>query len=341
MLAQVGVRVEHDELRKRLGAVGGRSDGAAVRFAPEAVERLISDAPKHPRRPEPPTVSLGCGIYLCRYLDPQTGELRDFDEELLARYVGLAESLAIGAGILGLPFVPEGFDPRTIPLLEKLYAWKYGASPGGSVHLTELCEPLLEIFQTRADATGKRIEEVFCAAGWMISPLKLSRPECEQLLFFADRGLRMFIGSQPTQGASAPVTFGGSLVLGLAEQIFLFLLNHALWGDVEFEVGGTVSAIDMRTAAQVYGRPEQARIILAFADMAEFYGCSCSGHTGCTDAHLPSYEAGVQKAVGALMTALAMGHASIEAGLLGVDEICSPVQMVLDHDLAGSLRALL
>lgn len=91
----------------------------------------------------------------------------------------------------------------------------------------------------------------------------------------------------------------------------------------------------------MYGRPERHRTNLAFADIADFYGCSTGGHTGCTDAYMPSCESGVQKAEGALMTALATGYAYIEAGLLGVDTICSPVQMVLDRDLAGSLRALL
>lgn len=35
------------------------------------------------------------------------------------------------------------------------------------------------------------------------------------------------------------------------------------------------------------------------------------------------------------MTALTVGAGTIEAGFLSTDEICSPVQMVLDHDLAG------
>jgi trimethylamine:corrinoid methyltransferase-like protein len=41
------------------------------------------------------------------------------------------------------------------------------------------------------------------------------------------------------------------------------------------------------------------------------------------------------------MTALATGHGAIEAGLLGIDEVCSPIQMILDHDLAGGLQTLL
>jgi trimethylamine---corrinoid protein Co-methyltransferase len=99
--------------------------------------------------------------------------------------------------------------------------------------------------------------------------------------------------------------------------------------------------MDPRTGVAVYGRPEQQRINAAFGDLARFYGCAAVGHTGLSDAKAPSAEAGAQKAIGALMTAVTTGLGTVEAGLLGTDEICSPVQLVLDHDLAGSLTALL
>jgi trimethylamine:corrinoid methyltransferase-like protein len=179
--------------------------------------------------------------------------------------------------------------------------------------------------------TGKRLEDVVVAVGYMISPLRLARQECEQLLFFSERGLRMSIGHLPSQGKSAPITLAGSITLALAEQIFLFLLQRAFREDAVFAIGGDVMTMDMRKAASCYGRPEQQRINVAFADLARFYGCLCYGHTGLSDAKLPSFEAGVQKSVGALITALAVGRGTIEAGLLSTDEICSPIQMILDH----------
>ena len=137
------------------------------------------------------------------------------------------------------------------------------------------------------------------------------------------------------------MTLAGAVVQALAEQMFLFLLRRSLWEDAELWVGGTVFTMDMRSGAPCFGRPEAQRVNLAFADLARFYGCSCSGFAGQTDAKLPSCEAGAQKAAGALVTALATGRASITAGLLATDEICSPVQMVLDDDLTGALQALL
>jgi len=345
VLAEVGVQVEHDGLRERLASVGGQIDPSSerVRFPSDVTERRMWDALTPPVSFDYPTIGLGCGVYQCLYLDPSTDEMRPFDESLLARYSGLAQYLPLveGCGMLGLPFIPDDIPAQYLPLAEKLYAWKHGASPGGEVHFTALCEPLIEMFRIHADACGRSLEEVFCACGWLVSPLKLGRPECEQLLLFANRGLRMYIGHLPSQGGTAPVSLAGTLTLALAEQMFLFLLNSALWDDAQFTLGGMVTTVDMRTGMSLYGRPERTRVNLAFADIADFYGCSTGGHTGCTDAYMPSCEAGVQKAEGALMTALATGHAYIEAGLLGVDTVCSPVQMVLDHDLAGSLKALL
>lgn len=342
VLEEVGVQVEHLELRKRLSTVGGRAEGERVRFPGAAVERQIWDAPRGLTEWNMPRVEAGCAVYKSLYLAPATDGLKPFDENLLAMYFGLAESLNVKhLCLLGVPLVPGDIPVEYLPCAEKLYAWKYGASPGGSVHLTKLCQPLLEMFEVHASAVGKPVEKVFSAAGYLISPLKLARPECEQVLFFSEHGLRMSVGHMPSQGGAAPVTFAGCLTLALAEQVFLFLLDRALWGDVEFRLGAMVTTVDMRTGVSRYGRPERNRINLAFADIADFYECSCTGHCGCTDACMPSYEAGVQKATGTLITALATGYGYVEAGLLGMDEICSPVQLVLDCDLARSLAGLL
>lgn len=342
VLAETGVRVEHAPLARRLEALGATVSGECVRFAPAGVERrLFSDAPPEP--PIWPQIRVFAGIYQSWYLDPDTNRLEPFDADRLARYIALAASLPLvhHTHLLGLPFLPAGSEATLLPLAEKLYGWKYGARPGGAVQLTSLCQPLLQMFRCHAAATGVPLAKVFRAEGYLVSPLRLARPECEQFLFFAENGLRMRLGHLPSQGGTAPVTFAGAVTLALAEQIFLHLVNRAVWPDAALALSGEVMTMDPRTGAAVYGRPEQHRINAAFADLARFYNCPCTGHTGLSDAKLPSAEAGAQKAIGALLTGLATGAGTVEAGLLATDEICSPVQMVLDHDLAGALAALL
>jgi len=344
VLAETGVLVEHEAMLGRLEALGGQVDHATsrVRFAPNLVERYLFGRPREEPQASIPKVTLFSSVYQSYYLDPASGELLPFDEDLLGFYFALARSLpGMGwLGVLGVPFRVEGVPDACGPLLEKVVAWKNGVEPCGTVQSTQMCEPLLELFACHAAFSGKPIGELFLARGYMISPLRVARLECEQLLFFAERGLRMTLGHQPSQGLTAPGTFAGAVTLALAEQIFLFLLDRALHEKAALELTATVMTMDPRTAMALYGRPEQQRINAAFGDLGRFYGCPCRGHTGLSDAKAPSFEAGAQKATGALITALALGEGSIEAGLLGVDEICSPLQMVLDVELAASLNAL-
>jgi trimethylamine--corrinoid protein Co-methyltransferase len=96
--------------------------------------------------------------------------------------------------------------------------------------------------------------------------------------------------------------------------------------------------MDMRTTIRPYGRPEMAIANLMTAQLARHYGASFSGQAGLSDAKLPSVEAGAQKALTAVPTLLAGGSVWLDAGLLSIDEVFSPVQMVLDNEFLGALK---
>lgn len=342
ILAECGVKVEHEGVRARLEAVGGQQTSLndRVRFAPSLVERLIAEAPRSPMPEGPPKLGLMCNVYQSLYMDPATRISRSFTEADLGAYFALARVVPGGAaaGLLGVPFVPDNVPQTHLALAERLYAWKYGARPHGSVHLTWGCQAVVEMCQCHAAMSGMAFEDVFSAVGYLVSPLRLARAECEQLLWFDERGLRMGIGHIPSVGCTAPVTLGGTLALVLAERLFLFILSKAFTQEAVFSVAGTTCAVDMRTAAPCFGRAPVYRVSAAFADIARFYGCGCGSQAALTDAKTPSYEAGAQKAMAALAGALATGYGSLEGGLLSADEMCSPVQLVLDAELTEVLR---
>jgi trimethylamine--corrinoid protein Co-methyltransferase len=76
---------------------------------------------------------------------------------------------------------------------------------------------------------------------------------------------------------------------------------------------------------------------LMIAQMARFYGAGYSGHAGLSDAKLPSVESGYQKALTAIPTFMASGSLWMDAGLLSIDEVCSPVQLILDNEFLSAL----
>jgi trimethylamine--corrinoid protein Co-methyltransferase len=165
------------------------------------------------------------------------------------------------------------------------------------------------------------------------------RHEAYQVAYFWERGLRVGIGgSMLTMGATAPVTLAGAVALNLAEQLALCILDWALWGEKRLHLGASIAMMDMRTTIRPFGRPEMIVANLMMAQLARHYGASFSGHAGLTDAKLPSAEAGAQKALSALPTLLAGGRVWIDAGLLSIDELYSPVQMILDNELLSVLK---
>ncbi len=197
------------------------------------------------------------------------------------------------------------------------------------------------MYARRGEETGERLEEVFSATGYLLSPLRLARPECEQLLYFRSRGLRMRIGHLLSLGGSAPVTIAGAAALNVAEGLFLNILRRALWGDRGLHVGAAVMVMDMHSLTSWYGRPEQIMVGTVVGQVARCYGARSSMQGGLTDAREPSVQAGMQKTMSAVAGVCGCGCGSMDAGLLGVDTICSPEQMVYDAELAGAVMRML
>jgi trimethylamine--corrinoid protein Co-methyltransferase len=344
VLHRVGVRVESKDMLDILDRAGAQVNLAdqRARFAPATVESFISASDRYDWGQHRPRFNSFVGIYQSRYLSPDTDCLEEFCETTLRDYVRLGQSLGAGGfELLGLPFVPEGIPPAYIPLADKIYAWRYGIGASGTVRFAGLCPYLIEIYARYAQEVGRPLAEVWSAYGHLISPLRLARGECEQLLYFRSRGLRMHIGHMLSLGASTPVTIAGAAVLKLAEAIFLSILHRALWGGSSLRIGGFGVVMDMRGLRSMGGRPEIGAISAVLGQVARFYGVRSGGGGGLTDAKRPSVQAGMQKAMNAVAAVHSCGGGGLNAGLLSLDEVCSPEQMVYDMELVSAVRHML
>ncbi len=339
ILSEVGMEVQNQRLLGVLADFGLQVDLQAerVRFPPPLVERFIAEAEKHDWESARPHVSGSAGVYHGLYHDPASGELVPWTEEALAFYFALARCLPHldGASMLGCRLPVPGLLE---PLYERYYCWKYGAREAGSIHLDELCPYLLELYQVLADERGAPLAEVFRGTVYLVPPLKLGRHEAYQIAYFWERGLRVHIGDMYAMGASAPATLAGAVTLNLAEQLALRILDWALFGEKRLHLGASISVMDVRSTIYPYGRPEMAIANLMTAQLARYYGASFNGHAGLSDAKLPSVEAGAQKALTAIPTLLAGGDLWLDAGLLSIDEVFSPVQMILDNEFLSALK---
>jgi trimethylamine--corrinoid protein Co-methyltransferase len=94
----------------------------------------------------------------------------------------------------------------------------------------------------------------------------------------------------------------------------------------------------MATGAFQYGRPEQTLLNIAGAQVANSLGAYYGGHGGLSDAKEPGYESAMQKVASAVYNAQFTGNGHIVCGLLAVDEVFSPEQLVLDAEALSWLN---
>ncbi|MFH1006862.1 MAG: trimethylamine methyltransferase family protein [Candidatus Latescibacterota bacterium] len=342
VLEEVGFKVENDVLLEVLAGIGAKIDlpSQIARFPRQVVASFLSECPKVDWKHKKPKLLVRASLYEGKYLDPHSEQLSPLSPECVERYLRLAHALPnINATfITGCPWGPSA---ELEPLYERFYCWKYGADPSGILYPTAQASRLLDLYQVYAQLKEKPVQELFSGGVFVQSPLRFSAEEAAQFVWWWSRGFRVDLSHMTTAGLTGPVTPAGVVTVHLAEAIAMGLLLKACYGESKLNLMAMLAPLDMRTMMRPYGRPEMAAANLLFAEMARYYGFSCFLHSGVSDAKRPSNESGAQKVISSLSALFAGADAMIDAGLLAADCIYSPVQMILDNELAGALELLL
>ena len=174
------------------------------------------------------------------------------------------------------------------------------------------------------------------------SPLCIDRNMAEILIEYVKRGLPQSLDTMPAGGTTAPITSAGVLAMGIAESLGGLLLGYAVDPDAIMSIDVCPTKADMRSGLYTYASPERMPLLAANVQMMnEFYGCPSGTHGGKTDACYPGFQAGMEKIMSMLFPILA---GSVGIGTMGHLENAvtfSPQQLVIDNELAGSVRAML
>ena len=176
----------------------------------------------------------------------------------------------------------------------------------------------------------------------VVPPLRFHQESCEVMAEAARLGIPIHANSFGQLGASSPVTIAGSIVQNVAEvlagMIFGWLINPA----AKIILGTRPMITDLRTGAMSGGSGEQAVLMAAATQMAQYYDLPNTCIAGATDSKIPDAQSGYEKGltvalaaqVGANMITQASGT---QASLMAV----AFESYVIDNDmLGGILRAI-
>jgi len=340
IVSEIGVRFPNERVQALLADHGAQVNiGTQMVFFPKKViEQFLIESLPEPQRADN-DLHFITGAYPQFYHDPYSRKVQLHTWKTVAEMTHLADSLKNIDVVYDSMGVPSDVPDELAPLYMRLIMWKYTHKGGcGQVQLTKILPYVLEMSEIMAEASGKSLYDIAFLTFQMISPLQFGKEELEQFLFFWERGLRAFPGQILTAGGTAPVTLAGTMALQLAENLVINFMDRVFYGRYSLRFGNSSTVIDLKKAVFQYGRPELGITHLAFGQIARYYNAHFEANSFLGDAKAPSCEMGMQKSINAIPAIMAGSHHLGTLGLLSVDEIGSPLQLIIDDEYAGMLR---
>jgi len=160
-------------------------------------------------------------------------------------------------------------------------------------------------------------------------------------IFCSKYRIPTIINSAPVIGVSSPVTLAGTMVLQCAEALATLTLiqlvnpsSPAIWGCKS-------TPLDMRYGTPLAGAVEIGLLSAANVQLAHYYGLPAEGFGPRTDSKTLDEQAGIERALIALLPALAGAEIISGAGCLEAVATFSIEQLIIDNELYGMLERIL
>ena len=351
ILDETGVRVYSPDGLELLRRAGARIDGDLARLSPEMVDWALAAAPRRfdlyrrdgnevAIRLDGEATAFGPGSDTLRYLDPRSGERRDFRLRDLADCTRLCDALP------AIDFVMSMGIPRDVPparYFRHQYATMLRHTTKPAVVVCDDLADMEAIAAMAAAAVGGmgRLAErpTLLLYSEPSTPLQHSRPATDKLLFCARMRIPVTHSPAPMMGGTAPVTPAGAVALGNAEALSSLVMHQLQQPGAPFLYGHGVHHLDMKEMISVYGAPEFQLARVMAAEMGRFYGLPVWGYSGHSDSKVLDGQAAADAQFSVLIALLAGTNLNHDVGYLESGLAVSPEYIVLTDEIIRMTRA--
>jgi trimethylamine--corrinoid protein Co-methyltransferase len=354
VLEKTGVRIHHGEnILKMLKENGCTVDfeKGVVQFPSYVVEEAVKKTPKtfimYGRNPKYDCKLDGRHVYFTtdtettNTVDLQTGEWRPStmdDLEKLTRVTDALDSYASGGHLTTALDKPNNVRC----LYDYAAALNNTEKPcGWSVYPPELAMQLtdyqLEI-ATAAAGSEKKLKErpivdgSFCTE----SPLKFEGRYVEIALKLAKLGFPCTVASMPLGGATAPVTFAGSLVITNAEILSGVCTIQLASPGTSTNVFYLMGNLDMKTGLWGQG-PEEGLLCAGAVEVARHYGFRVTVNGFNTASKMSGAQTSYEKTLSTILPVLAGADIVYGAGSLQGGMAASFEELVMDDEVCRAV----
>jgi trimethylamine--corrinoid protein Co-methyltransferase len=339
ILGAMGMEIAHAEtlafLRDRPGF---NIDGDRVRISRGILDECVAAVR---RRRKPPAekaanewelhILPGCPMHLA---DWRTGQVRPMTTE---DAIGMARLVDVlhDRGVRGTsPGVPQDVPPEIQPIR----AFRIGAENCRAGGACQVSSPAHAAWiQRLMEVMGQK----YCLEVWILNPLRADPETFGRLYQLRDKPVNFSVGCMPLMGVSAPVQIIGAFTVSLASVWGAYAVAREVTGREDIWMDCRVWPVNMRTLEIVFGTPEMILADLVTGQLREFYGWG--GDDGCafhSSVPFPDRQAAAQRGAYGMAMALAGRRRFCWGGLLGVDLVFSPEQLLLDLEMLDYYRHL-
>jgi trimethylamine--corrinoid protein Co-methyltransferase len=366
VLANVGMKIDHDEALRYLEAFGCDVDRycKVVKFpstvTEEAVEKMRTDhgrsRPVKDRMPMRYTAlyfstqarairhdfDVNTGGF-CPFIYDLTGRRRRASLRDVRESIRLADALE-HIDMIGLPCSDQSVPSQLRPVAMAAELVKHTEKLGGVEAWTARdVDYLTEIgIVVRGSEAELRQRPVLIGYAEARSPLCIDHNMADLFIAYVKRGFPQSLDTMPAGGTTAPVTSAGTLTLGIAETLGGLMLAYAIDEEAVISIDVCPTLTDMTSLNYSYAGADRLPMIAAVVQMiTDFYGRPTGVHGGKTDACAPGIHAGIDKALSMIFPVLAGATGIGTVGHLENAVTFSPVQLVIDDEIVGHIKRML
>ncbi|HOX39141.1 MAG TPA: trimethylamine methyltransferase family protein [Candidatus Brocadiia bacterium] len=348
VMEEVGVRMEYRPALEAMADGGCRVDFAnnLVRVPESVLTKALSTAPSQftlaGQLPDCDvnvdlesvyTIGGSSALYVLD-LDGnrKPATLRDLVD--LTRLQDALENLHIMHAIAIPQEIPqEGFDRILFANVVPNTSRNYYSQGQGAQSIRDQVE-MASVILGSAGALKKR--PIFTIVACMVSPLLHPGIRLEEVMECVKYGIPVYIEVDAQAGGTTPITIAGTLVEECANVLTGVVLTQILAPGHPCIFAIASGITDMMTGNYSGAAPETGIIHAATAQMARFYRLPFQGGTG-IDATLPDAQAGYERALQALVNALAgTNFIHLSVGMMEQMLMASYEQCVIDNEIIGA-----
>ncbi|MEG1496915.1 MAG: trimethylamine methyltransferase family protein [Clostridiales bacterium] len=326
-LEKVGCKVQSEEALDLLKNAGCHIEGELVKIPAHVMKKAINTAPSSvtlydregevAMNVEPNNVYFGPGMTNPLIVDSETGERRATIKSDVANMARVCEALPNIDWVCGLasisdcnPCLAEVYEAREVleNTSKHLVSW---------THNLENCVDIVKMCATAIGGMDKLKEKPFLSF-WIspVSPLTQPKDSIAPVLYLAGEGLPVMYISGQTMGGTAPISFGGGMVVGLADCLVGLLISQLKREGTPFICGSFCEYMNMKTVNMSFSNPELAFSQAAASDIFRYLDLPFAIHAGTTDSPIFDQQAAGDIAIQLFTGALSRGNMNCFIGFL-------------------------